>query len=238
MRFSVLFLFLLPSLAAALIPSWVQPGVTVVYDGVSSGVQDGQPVNGVQALITLRVTGVSGNTVRGTVEVFNPTLGLPVQLPSNEWSCTDGQVCSSRFWVDPANPAGSVKGPNGEPYTEGGPVPYTSPFGGPAVSGTNVLYYQNPDSHVEYHMTYQARTGLVVAYAEVYPSQRTYYYFRSISADLSGYQPPATGNNNQANQGGNNGTGGTGATGGACPAGFALLAPLALIAIARGGKIW
>ena len=212
--------------------------MTVAYDGVSSGVQNGQPINGVQVILTLRVTEVSGNTVRGTVEVFNPTLGLPVQLPSNEWSCTDGQVCSSRFWVDPTNPAGSAKGPNGEPYTEGGPVDYHSPLGGPAVTGTNVLYYQNADTQVEYHMTYQARTGLVVAYAEIYPTQRTYYYFRSISTDLSNYQPPAA-NDNQGNQG-NNTPGGTGptATGGICPVGLALLAPLALIAIARGGKLW
>jgi len=187
--FAVLLCF--AGLVSALIPSWVQPGVTVVYDGVGSGIQNGQPVNGVQTLITMRVTSVSGNTVAGTYNVINPTIDPSIWQLNGQWSCIDGQACDWRFWVDPTNPAASVKGPHGEPYTEGGPVSYSSPLGGPVLDGTHVLYYQNADTHVEYHLTYQARTGLIAAYAEIYPSQLTYLYFRSISADLSGYQPPS-----------------------------------------------
>lgn len=190
MKRIALALLLLASFSFALIPSWVQPGVTVVYDGVSGNVNNPQ-AGGVQTLITLRVTSVSGNTVAGTYNVINPMIDPSIWQLNGQWSCTDGQACDWRFWVDPTNPTASVKGPHGEPYTLGGPVSYSSPLGGPAVEGTNIMYYSNPDTHVEYHLTYQERTGLIVAYAEIYPTQQTYLYFRSINANLANYQPPA-----------------------------------------------
>jgi len=226
-------LLLISGLAIAAVPSWVQPGVVVAYDGVSSGIQNGQPVNGVQTLITLRVTSVSGNTVTGTTEVTNPQIDPSIWHLDYQWTCVDGTTCDWRFWVDPANPTSSVKGPNGEPYTIGGPVTYQSPLGGQPVTGTYVMYYSNADTHVEYHLTYEARTGLIAAYAEKYPTQQTYLYLKSINTNLGSYQPPAQ-QGTQGLPGTGNNTEGTGNAGSSvCPVAFLMLLPLAFLALVR-----
>lgn len=198
-------LFASLSLASS-VPSWVQPGVTAVYEAYSSNYDNGQHANAIATTMTLRVESVSGNTVTGTSYVESPV--MPGYGQTYQWTCIEGGTCDWRFWVDPSNPTASVKGPHGEPYSIVGTGPYS--HGTYSTQDATLMAYQNAQSGVEYHLTFERRTGLVLAYAEIYPSQRTYLYFKSVNADLSGYQPP---------QGGPLDGGG----GSACPALFALL---------------
>jgi len=46
------------------------------------------------------------------------------------------------------------------------------------------MAYTNQDTGVEYHLTFETKTGLILAYIEKYPSQNTFIYFRSISPEL------------------------------------------------------
>ncbi|VVC71979.1 Uncharacterised protein [uncultured archaeon] len=198
---------------ATSVPSWVQPGVTVVYDGISGYYSNGQYTNPVATTVTLRVNSVAGNTVAGTTYVEIPT--MPGYRQTFDWTCIEGGVCDWRFWVDPANPTGSAKGPNGETYSVVNSGPYS--HGSYSNPDATLMAYQNAGSGVEYHLTFETRTGLIVAYAEKYPSQHTFLYFKSINQDLSSYQPPQAAN---PLSGAN----------GVCPGFFILVFPLAAAA--------
>ncbi len=165
-------------ITSAGIPSWVQPGLIITYDGLSSSVNNGQPVNGVSTLITTEVTSVSQDSVSGSTRVDIPS--APSYGWSYPWTVQEGNNWEGvhRFWLDPANPTGSVKGPNGEQYSIIGQEPYS--YDGKTWDAT-LLAYTNPDTGVEYHLTYESKTGLILASAEKYPSQRTFLFFRSMS---------------------------------------------------------
>ena len=210
---AVLCLLALAGISFSAVPSWVQPGVSATYDGISAAYSNGQPQNGVQTLVVLTVNSVSGNTVSGTTVVSMPS--MPAYSQTYSWVCVDGGKCDWRFWVDPGNPTSSVKGPNGEPYTNGGALPYN--FNGYSDPEGALMYYQNDQTNVEYHLAFNSRTGLILSYAEVYPTQHTYLYLKSISRDLSGYHPSA-----QTPQPDGNGGNRTGA--GVCGGLFAALA--------------
>ncbi len=172
--------------AWAAVPSWVQPGVSAVYDVASASVSQGQYQNAIQTVMTITVTSVSGNAVSGTAYVESPV--MPGYGQSYQWTCIEGGVCGWRFWADPNDPASSIRGPNGEIFSEKGRMPYS--YGPYSTNDATVLAYTGQQNGVEYHATFDSRTGLMLAYAEIYPSQQTYMYFKSINTDLSGYVPP------------------------------------------------
>src|SRR5215467_4651540 len=102
--------------SAPAIPSWVKPGVTVRYDGVSAFVNNGRFSQGIQVVMVTRVTSVAGNTVSGVTQI--QTVGTPIG-GRHAWTCTAAGVCrsdfpgfSGKFWVDPAAPEASVRGAN------------------------------------------------------------------------------------------------------------------------------
>jgi len=179
------FVLVFSGLALAAVPSWVQPGVVVSYDGYSAFVQGGQYQSPVQTVVTMETVSVAGNSVSGTTFVSGP--GAPGVMQSYPWTCVEGGACEWRYWVDPSNPTGSVKGPNGEVFSVVGSAPYS--YGGYAVQDATMMAYENAQTGVEYHITFETRTGLVLAYAEKYPSQQTFLYINSVNIDLSGYQP-------------------------------------------------
>lgn len=161
------------------IPSWVHPGVVVTYNCFSSFLRDGQPTDSVTVLETTEVISVSGNTVSGISHIRNPSIPLPGQ--DEKWLSVEGQACNGyfgRFWVDPANPTDSVKGPSGESYAVKGQAPFSL---GSQTWNSTALTYENLSSGVRYDLTFDSDSGLILAYAEVGPSQQIYKFFASIS---------------------------------------------------------
>jgi hypothetical protein len=172
---------LLAGIAMASVPSWVQPGMVTVYDGLSSSIQNGQTQNGVYTVITTQVDAVSNNEVSGNTKIDIPT--APLGGWSYSWIAHEGDSWKDvhRFWIDPIYPTASVKGPNGEIFKIIGSGPY--PYGDRNWDAT-LMAYTNQDTGVEYHLTFETKTGLILAYIEKYPSLNTFIYFRSISPEL------------------------------------------------------
>jgi hypothetical protein len=163
------------------VPSWVHPGLTVTYDGVSAFVQNGKFSQSVQVVMTTRVTAVAGGRVSGST-LFQ-TVGTPLQS-THAWSCTSTGNCSGdatgftgQFWVDPANPTTSVHGPHGEPYTLKGNSPYS--YGGHTWDSTT-MSYKNPATGWQLFMVFETKTGLVLAYSESSPAQQVHTYFKGM----------------------------------------------------------
>lgn len=172
---------LLAGIAMASVPSWVQPGMVTVYDGLSSSIQNGQTQNGIYTVITTQVDAVSNNEVSGNTKIDIPT--APLGGWSYSWIAHEGDPWKDvhRFWIDPINPTASVKGPNGEMFKIIGSGPYS--YGGKNWDAT-LMAYTNQETGVEYHLTFETKTGLILAYIEKYPSQNTFIYFRSISPEI------------------------------------------------------
>ncbi|MBU0590875.1 hypothetical protein KKF81_05355 [Candidatus Micrarchaeota archaeon] len=184
---SLLFGILFCGLFFATVPSWIQPGVTVTYDGYAAEVNaNGDYENAVQTVVVMTVQSVSGNTVSGNTRISIPS--VPSFVKNYPWTCTDGTICDWRFWVDPTDPVGSIKGPNGETLSIVGTGPYS--YGSYQTNSATMLLYQNQQTKAEYHITADSRTGLIIAYAEKYPNQEIYLYVKSVNVDLSNYQPP------------------------------------------------
>lgn len=163
-------------------PAWVHPGLVATYDGVSAFVNNGRFSQGIQIVMTTRVTAVSGNKVSGVTQIQN--VGAPIRQ-RHAWTCTAAADCTSdmpgfngKFWVDPANPTASIKGPNGEHYSLVGKGPYS--YGGRRWDATTISY-QNPATGWQFVCTFESKTGLVLAYSETSPGQQVHTYFRSMS---------------------------------------------------------
>ena len=185
-----LFCFLLFGLVFSTVPTWVQPGLSLTYECYSTFISQGQYTDAVGAKVTINVNSVTPNSVSGITYVEDVLfLGYVTQYP---FTCYEGQPCDWLFWVDPNNPTQTTVGPNGEKYTDGGsagPFSYEGVYvsGSYSVEDAIMLFYQNEETGVEYHLLYETQTGLIVAYTEIFPSQETYLYLIGLNADLGGY---------------------------------------------------
>jgi hypothetical protein len=164
------------------IPDWIHPGLTVTYDSVSAFVNNGRFSQGVQMVMTTRVNSVSGNAVSAVT--YLQSVGTPIG-GSHAWVCNAAGNCrgdatgfTGKFWVDPAHPTESIHGANGEPYTVMGRAPYT--YAGRTWDAVT-MSYQNPGTGVQLAVTFDGKSGLVLAYAETSPAQQVHLYFRAIS---------------------------------------------------------
>lgn len=164
------------------IPAWVHPGLVVSYDGISAFVNNGRFSQGIQTVITTRVTAVSGGRVSGITQI--QTVGSPVG-GRHAWTCTAAADCASdvsgfngKFWVDPANPIASIKGANDERYSMTGKGPYS--YRGRTWNATTISY-QNPSTGWQLVCTFDSQTGLILAYSETSPGEQVHIYFRSMS---------------------------------------------------------
>jgi len=167
----------------AVIPAWVRPGLVVTYDSVSAFVnQYGQFSQGVRIIMTTRVKSVSDGRVFGSTHI--QTVGSPIE-GTHEWSCNAAADCikdetglHGKFWVDPDHPTDSVKGPFGEIFSVVGKAPYSR-------NGHDwnamMLTYKNPDTRVAYDITYEEKTGLILASSEINPGQQVHAYFVSMA---------------------------------------------------------
>lgn len=185
LAFTLLYLGSPPKVSAA-VPSWVQEGVTATYDGYSGAPAAGggyQQVGAVVVIYTNTVTDVSATTISGSLGSQEVTTGISLQYP---WSKSTGEALG-QFWVDLTNLNG-LRGPFGESIPLTGQQDFS--YGGNTWQDAYVFAYSNPQTGVEYHVIADSKTGLMLAYAELYPSRQTYLYFTSINVDLSGYQPP------------------------------------------------
>ena len=128
--------------AEAAIPAWVQPNVQLSYVGQGTFGSWGQGQNDQQIGLTTTISAASASAVSGTM-AFN----APGEFSGTiDFTCDPTGHCSGNGsgwgggsnwgpdwgpnWVDPADPAGSVVGPNGELYTLSGTRSYTSPVDG------------------------------------------------------------------------------------------------------------
>jgi hypothetical protein len=168
--------------SAPVIPAWIHPGLAVIYDGDAAYVKNGILSPGATVAVTTQVNSVKGNEVFGvtTIQVAGSPAGQ-----KHTWTCSAAERCTSdmpgfsgMFWVDPANPTASIKGPNGEPYSMRGNAPYTR--NGMTWAATTISY-QNQSTQVQYMCIFETKTGLYLAYSESSPGGQVHTYFRSMS---------------------------------------------------------
>jgi hypothetical protein len=164
------------------IPGWVRPGLVVAYDGVSAFVQNGRFTQGIQVVMTSRVNSVNNGQVSAVTQV--QTVGSPVG-GTHAWTCNAAEICTTdatgfhgKFWVDPANPIASKRGPNGETYTIMGSAPYS--YNGRTWDATT-MSYQNQATGWQLMCVFETKSGLIIAYSETSPAQQVHTYFRSMS---------------------------------------------------------
>ena len=168
---------------SATIPAWVKPGLVVTYDAVSAFVnQYGQFNQDIQVVMTTRVNSISGGKVSAITQV--QTVGSPIG-GKHEWACNAAGDCEKdatglvgKFWIDPDHPTDSIKGPNGEPFSVVGKGPYSH---GDRTWSAVMLSYQNSETGVQFQVSFDAKTGLILASSETYPTQQVHAYFRSMS---------------------------------------------------------
>jgi hypothetical protein len=162
------------------IPTFVRIGATVTYDGFSSSLSNGQPFNSVQVVEASQVTSVNGGSVSATTKI--QIVSTPI-IQTHAWSCNASGTCqgdstgfTGKFWVDPANPVGSIKGPNGETFSIVGTSPFS--YNGKTWAATTMAYQSNG---VQYHCIFETTTGLIVSYSETYPTEQVIIYLRSTN---------------------------------------------------------
>jgi hypothetical protein len=167
---------------APTIPAWVHAGTTVVYDTVSAFVQNGRFTQGIQTVMTSRVNSVAGGQVNGVTNVVTVGTGIG---GTHAWVCNAAGICrgdatglTGQFWVDPANPAASKRGVNGEPFSMMGSAPYT--YGGRTWAASTISYV-NQASGTQLMCVFETKTGLILAYSETTPAEQVHVYFRSMS---------------------------------------------------------
>jgi hypothetical protein len=128
------------------IPAWVA-GETVVYTGY-----EGATV--VES--TLKAVDVSATFVELSDTIVSD------EQRSFTMTFTPGTAAAwgYQFWVDPADPAGSIVGPEGEKYSVKG----TETYDGVAAT---VMQYSGPDATGE--VVFQTATGLILEESATYP---------------------------------------------------------------------
>jgi hypothetical protein len=155
-----------------IVPAWVKPNLTVIYNDFSASL-----VNGV----------VQSGAVNFTEqEVVNSVSNLTVQLTETDavpgtnvvnvhhWTIVEGQIGpGEQFWVDPNNPTQSILGPNGEVF---------QPLGFNTYDGVNAGFLKYSSSSATYDVIYDASTGLILEADEIFATQELFRNFASISA--------------------------------------------------------
>jgi len=161
--------------AEAAIPAWVQPNVQLSYVDQGNFGPWGQSQNDQQIGLTTTISAVSSSAVSGTMAFSAPgdfsgtidfTCDPTGNCTGNDWSGWGG---GSNWgpdwgpnWVDPADPTGSVVGPNGGAYTLSGTRSYTSPVDG-SVWKAGVLTYSN-QTGLSSTIIFDEASGLVLEF--------------------------------------------------------------------------
>lgn len=172
----IISLVLLTGIVNAAVPQWVQPGVTATYDMYTASIKNGQPYNAVHAVITMKVESVTADGVAGTVQDYNPNTGM---TNTQQVTCIEGDVaCLGRFWLDPQDPARSIKGDGGIVYKPAGKTTYD--YGGQTVDAA-LLSYKVPNQGIDFHIVYDPQTGLILSNVLKYSNLQVYFNFNSIS---------------------------------------------------------
>lgn len=157
------------------VPTWVRTGLSVPYMAYSAAVQNGRFVNGIVVDMKDTVTGTGGGLVTGVTQL--QTQGDP-EVTTYRWACNAAGSCRGgdwQFWVDPANPTGSIRGPDGEIFTVLGREAYTDPWH--RVWNATILNYEDPANGVRFTVAYQTGSGLILYSVQSYPSQYTAAYY-------------------------------------------------------------
>lgn len=156
-------------------PYWIQPGLTVTYDGISGPKEQYMTSRAVMATITSRVTGSNGATYYGDETVQNKL--YPNLVQTFQWSFTNGDPTLGGYiviWVDPTNPTHAY----GYPWVIVGRGPFET--GGYTWDATTLIY-RVPDTVGEHHMVYDTQSGLVLYYDELNPYFTEQRWFSSIA---------------------------------------------------------
>ncbi len=176
---SLAFLTLLASAAGsaeAAIPSWVQPNVQLSYVGQGSFGGWGQGSSNQSIGLTTTIAAVTASAVSGTMAFdapgeFSGTMAFSCDASGHcsgtgsGWGGNGGGDWGSGWgpnWVDPADPAGSVVGPNGGSYTLSGTRTFTSPVDG-SVWRAGVLTLS--DQGMSSTILFDEASGLILEFA-------------------------------------------------------------------------
>jgi hypothetical protein len=169
------------------IPAWIVPNTAVSYNFYSAPLINGivQP-GAISGHLTMYVTDVSATGVEGSVAlVFN---GI---THTDAFSCNTTGTCTGsypgQFWVDPVLPTESM---SSEPLTvRGTATSAITGVAGGAWTWTTMAYQdpagcdpnQTPATCVLYQTTFDAHSGLILAYGEYHPSQELILEFAGLT---------------------------------------------------------
>jgi hypothetical protein len=153
------------------IPGWVKSGETAVDTGYQTGpveVTDSVEILSVSTASVIVHDVISGDEA----DVFNFTF---TPGTAGAWGY--------QFWVDPANPTGSIVGPDGETLSILGTETFDN------VNAT-VLAASGPDAII--HVIYQTSTGVILEESETFPTFTNILVLDSLSSPATQViSPPA-----------------------------------------------
>jgi hypothetical protein len=135
------------------VPSWVTPGLVLAYlTDEDSGYVAIRDTTTVEAVTQGVVTGETQTLAVGTDKTY-------------DWTCTASGSCphgeaAFQFWIDPADPLGSLKG-QGLPYEYLGTHALYDPENRQSYD-VGILHYSNASGSVRNSTFFQASTGLVI----------------------------------------------------------------------------
>jgi hypothetical protein len=192
--FLLLALWLSTASARAQFPAFLQNGLVVNVAGQIETDNFGNQ-NTTPFTATITVTSVSGNTVSGTV-TSSPA---GVFTNATTWTCVANQYCaalsnrvttvgstgsgaSGQFWVNPANPTGSIFGPDDESYT---PVNSCS-------AGASCLAYASTSASCGLTDQTQTITAISLAYGSSTGIVNSYSYCQGADNSETTKEPSTT----------------------------------------------
>lgn len=172
---------LLAGEGSAAVPDWVRPGMSLTYEGMTASIQDGQPVSGMQMVMTTTVDRAAENSVSGSTRVDIPN--APTYGWTYNWTAVEGESWRDvhRFWVDPKDPTASVRGPEGEELSVVGQEIYERE--GKTWQAT-IMAARSQGAEVS--LTYETESGLILAYAEKRSSQHLSIFLGSAGMAADG----------------------------------------------------
>jgi hypothetical protein len=167
------------------VPVWIKPGAVLLYDHrsafVSGAGDDKKYSSAVHLQWQLHIDAVTKNSITFTASYKNVEYPIPGEtLAPQTW--TYGKSMELVPWIDPKDPAGTVVSPVGMPYTVFPSYPYTLPTNGQVYPHAVLMAAEIPDTGTMYKITYDADTGLVLAYSYICPSEEMFIYYQGMQA--------------------------------------------------------
>lgn len=167
------------------VPDWVKPDTAFLYDHNSAFVSGaGDDIRYTSPVHLRWQIGIDSTTPDSyTFTSVWKNVEYPLQGNPATFTSTYGVAGELVPWIDPKNPAGSIKTPPGMPYIVGPPInPFTLPTTNQVYSDAVLMTAEIPDTGTMYKLTYDGDTGLGLAYSVISPGEEIIIYYQGTQA--------------------------------------------------------